>query len=84
METSRSDLAVPATADAEETAAIVAAIRAHLAARERAADGEEGDGWRGREWRFAGTLDRTNGRSKRVPRSAPTDAWTAAGRADRF
>jgi hypothetical protein len=87
METSRSDPAVVPAPTAEEAAAIAAAVSAHLADRAAAAraDADGGDdGWTGRRWRFAGRLSAVTGRSRRVPRDAPTDGWTASGRRDRF
>ena len=33
---------------------------------------------------FAGRVESIQGRSVRVPEGAPTDAWAAAGRTDRF
>lgn len=82
------DLRIPDDASDEEAAAIAAAIGAHLRAREAAAaaaeDEEEDETWQGRRWAFAGRLRGTQGRAGRVPASAPTDAWTASGRTDRF
>jgi hypothetical protein len=80
-------LDVPDDATADETAAIVAAVGAHLrdrAAAAAASDGDDDPGWTGRRWTFAGRLDALSGRSVRVPDGAPTDAWTAAGRRDRY
>jgi len=82
------DIDIPDDADDAEAAAIAAAIGAHVsdqgrAAAAAAAGGDE-DTWRGRKWAFAGRIDGLQGRSIRVPESAPTDAWTAAGRTDRF
>ena len=88
METSRFELDVPADASPEEAAAIASAIGAHLTDRERAAaaDAASTDDvtWQGGQWAFAAKVESTGGCSIRVPRSAPTDGWTAAGRADRF
>ncbi|MFB6120948.1 MAG: acc operon protein [Halobacteriaceae archaeon] len=81
------DLHVPDTATDEEAAAIAAAVGAHLQAERAAAAATAGEGaesWDGERWRFAGRVAATDGRSARVPEGAPTDAWTAAGRADRF
>ncbi len=83
-----SALTVPADAGPEETAAITAAVGAHLrdraaAAAAAAADDDE-ETWDGRRWTFAGRTRTLDGRAARVPDGAPTDAWTAAGRADRF
>jgi len=83
-------LDVPDDADDAEAAAIAAAVGAHvhdgyLAAAAAAATDETatwtGDGKR---WTFAGRIDGLQGRSIRVPERAPTDAWTASGRTDRF
>jgi hypothetical protein len=80
-------LSIPEDADGEEAAAIAAAIGAHLTDRERAAAAaaaEETETWSGEKWAFAGRLDSTGGTPGRVTDGTPTDAWTAAGRADRF
>ncbi|ADB60619.1 hypothetical protein Htur_1734 [Haloterrigena turkmenica DSM 5511] len=81
------ELDVPDDASDEETAAIAAAIGAHLhdqalAAAAAAANGEET--WDDRRWSFAGRIRSQQHRTVRVPREAPTDPWTAAGRTDRF
>ena len=78
---------VPDSADDEEAAAIVAAIGAHLhdralAAAAAAADEEET--WDGKRWAFGGRVCAQQQRHVRVPRDAPTDPWSAAGRTDRF
>ncbi|MFC4448183.1 acc operon protein [Halorussus aquaticus] len=81
------DLVVPDDATDEEAAAIAAAIGAHLraqAAAAAAAESDDGETWRDRRWSFAGRLRGLQGRAGRVPESAPTDAWTASGRTDRF
>ncbi|EJN59075.1 hypothetical protein SAMN04487950_1429 [Halogranum rubrum] len=83
------DIDIPDDADPEEAAAIVAAIGAHMrdqavaaAAAEEAGDEET---WQGKQWTFAGRIEGLQGRSiQRVPKGAPTDAWAAASRADRF
>ncbi|PSQ07370.1 acc operon protein [Halobacteriales archaeon QS_6_71_20] len=82
-------LRLPNDADAEEAAAVVAAVGAHVHDSEAAAaaDAAAGDGaerWDGKRWAFAGRLDALRGRGARVPDGAPTDAWTASGRSDRF
>jgi len=81
-------LTVPDAADDAEAAAIAAAVAAHLRDGElaaAAATAEDADeGWDGERWSFAGRVDRLTNRSVRVPENAPTDPWTAAGRADRF
>ncbi|WP_254425886.1 hypothetical protein [Haloprofundus sp. MHR1] len=82
------DLVIPADADADEAAAIAAVVGAHLrdqqAAAAAAAASESEETWDGSRWRFAGRVDALQGRTVRVPDGAPTDAWTAAGRTDRF
>lgn len=75
-------LDLPDDADEEEAAAIAAAIRTHLAAGER--DEEPAVDWQGRRWSFAGRIDALQNRDARVPTGAPTDAWMAAGRTDRY
>lgn len=81
-------LDVPADAAPDEAAAIVAAVGAHLndravAAAAAAATADERS-WDGRKWAFAGRIDQLQGRQISVPDGAPPDAWTAAGRTDRF
>ena len=81
-------LDVPADATDEEAAAIAAAVRAHLRAQAAAAaagdDESEAESWAGERWSFAGRLRGVQGRAGRVPTGAPTDAWAASGRTDRF
>jgi hypothetical protein len=74
---------VPADADEEEAAAIVAAVSAHLAREGDEADAEEPT-WDGRRWAFAARSEAVLGRALRATEGTPTDAWTAAGRADRL
>ncbi|MCG1003678.1 MULTISPECIES: hypothetical protein [Halobacterium] len=79
------DVSVPDDATEAEAAAIAAAVSAHLARLEAAAaasDSEES--WDGEKWTFAGRLAGLDQSPDRVPDGAPTDAWTAAGRSDRF
>ncbi|KTG08519.1 hypothetical protein AUR64_17730 [Haloprofundus marisrubri] len=81
------DLVIPADADADEAAAIAAVVGAHLRDQQvaaAAAASESEETWNGERWRFAGRVAALQGRSVRVPEGAPTDAWTAAGRTDRF
>lgn len=78
---------LPDDATKSEAAAIVAAIGAHLRDQEvaAAAEAEEGtETWADEKWRFAGRIDALQGQKTRVPDSAPTDAWAASGRTDRF
>ena len=79
--------ALPSSATADEAAAVAAAIGAHLRDREAAAAaaaGEDEATWSDRRWSFAGRTRSLQGRAARVPENAPTDAWTASGRTDRF
>ncbi|MDS0477489.1 hypothetical protein [Natrinema sp. 1APR25-10V2] len=80
-------LDLPDDADDEEAAAIAAAVGAHLhdqalAAAAAAAGGEET--WDDKRWAFAGRVRAQQHRTSRVPRDAPTDPWSAAGRTKRF
>jgi hypothetical protein len=81
-------LSIPDDADSDEAAAIAAVVGAHLrdqAALAAASEGETVETWQGKKWPFAGRIDGLQGRrSVRVPSGAPTDAWTASGRTDRF
>ncbi|RMB25558.1 hypothetical protein ATH50_0655 [Haloplanus aerogenes] len=84
------NLDIPDDADDAEAAAIAAAVGAHvhdgyLAAAAAAAGGET-ETWTGdgKRWTFAGRIEGLQGRTDRVPETAPTDAWTASGRTDRF
>jgi len=81
-------VALPADVTTSEAAAIVAAIGAHVrdleAAAAAAAEEDSEEQWRDRKWRFAGRLASVRGRGASVPDGAPTDPWTASGRADRF
>ncbi|PSQ49354.1 acc operon protein [Halobacteriales archaeon SW_6_65_15] len=49
-----------------------------------AAEDDEAESWDGKRWAFAGRLRGLQGRAGRVPKRAPTDAWAASGRTDRF
>ncbi|MFB6234380.1 MAG: acc operon protein [Halopenitus sp.] len=84
-----SQLTLPEDADDAEAAAIAAAVAAHLrdqetAAAAAAAAEDEEPTWEGDRWTFAGRLDTLQNRTVRVPTDAPRDAWSAAGRTDRF
>jgi hypothetical protein len=82
------ELSVPADANDMEAAAIATAVRAHLADRRAAAAAaereSESESWDGEKWTFAGRLEAVGEHAGRVPDGAPTDAWTAASRCDRF
>lgn len=81
------EIEVPPSATEEEAAAIVAAVGAHVRDREAAAAAAAASAeptWEGDRFAFAGRIEQTQGRSVRVPANAPRDAWTAAGRSDRF
>ncbi|GAB3028151.1 hypothetical protein [Natronobiforma cellulositropha] len=86
VEAAQLELSIPDDASAEEAAAIVAAIGAHVRDCETAAAlaAQEEPSWDGKRWAFAGRLRSQRGASVRVPKNAPTNPWTAAGRADRF
>ena len=87
MATSHSEgtnLTMPADATSEEAAAIAAAIGAHLRAEAAAEDEASEERWHGKRWPFAGRIDQLQNRQVRVPDGAPTNAWAAAGRTDRF
>ena len=78
-------LDVPDDATDDEAAAIAAVVGAHLRDLEaQAAEEDEAETWSGKRWSFAGRLRSTRGHSARVPDGAPTNAWAASGRADRF
>jgi hypothetical protein len=78
-------LDVPDDATDDEAAAIAAVVGAHLRDLEaQAASEDDEETWTGKKWSFAGRLRSTRGHSGRVPDGAPTDAWAASGRADRF
>jgi hypothetical protein len=78
-------LDVPPAATREEAAAIAAAIGAHLrdqevAAAAAASASEAAESWDGTRFKYAGRLETVTGTARRVPRNAPTDGWTTAGR----
>ncbi|MFT4922021.1 MAG: hypothetical protein ACI8XM_001230 [Haloarculaceae archaeon] len=79
------ELTIPADATPAEAAAIAAAIGAHIQDQQAAAAAvvaasESTDTWEGTRWQYAGRIEGLSGVTRRVPRSAPTDEWTAAGR----
>ena len=75
-------MSLPDDADADEAAAIVAALSAYLQEQESAS--EDVPSWEGKRWQFAGRVNAIQRREVRVPTEAPTDAWTASGRTDRM
>ncbi|WP_431358890.1 acc operon protein [Halovenus amylolytica] len=80
-------LRFPDAVSTAEAAAITAAVEAYSRERTTAADSDDAsdtDDWNGNRFAFAGRLEALGGESKRVPQNAPTDRWTAAGRADRY
>lgn len=80
-------LDIPDDADTEEAAAIVAAVTQHLvdvAAAQAEAAAETEETWQGEKWAYQGKLNALGEPAARVPDGAPTDAWTAAGRRDRY
>lgn len=75
-------LEITPTATEDEAAAIAAAVSAHMHDQEKAAtmgDNEE-ETWEGNQWKFAARIQQTKHKSVRVPKTAPTDPWTAADR----
>ena len=76
-------LDLPDDADSEEAAAIVAALRAHVAAGEADED-DAAPAWDGEKWRFKGRVEGLQHRRVRVPTEAPRDPWTAAGRTELY
>lgn len=81
------EVVIPDDASAEEAAAIAAAVGAHLRDLELAAAAaaeEETPTWDGKRWAFAGRVRSQQHRFARVPTTAPTDPWSAAGRTDRY
>jgi len=87
LSTDFGQLRVPERASPAEVAAIAAAIGAHVRDQRLAAatatDDEE-QTWDGERFAFAGRLEGLTGAAIRVPRTAPTDKWTATGRRDRY
>ncbi|RQG91096.1 hypothetical protein EA462_03605 [Natrarchaeobius halalkaliphilus] len=81
------EIDVPDDASDEEAAAIAAAMGAHLhdhALAVAAAAADDDQEWDGKRWAFSGRIRTQQGRTVRVPRHAPTNPWSAAGRTDRF
>jgi hypothetical protein len=77
-------LDIPDNAEVDEAAAIAAAVGSHMRAQKEAAEDEEEPAWPGDCWRFTGRVNSLRNRMVRVPTDAPRDAWSAAGRTDRF
>ncbi|MFW5911575.1 MAG: acc operon protein [Halolamina sp.] len=81
-------LRLPDDAEPAEAAAIAAAVSAHVrdqeAAAAAAAARSDEASWQDRRWGFAGRVESLQHRRVRVRDGAPTDAWRAAGRTDRF
>ena len=76
-------ITIPPTATATEAAAIAAALDGYLKTESRDTEPEI-ETWEGKRFQFGGRATELTGTSRRVPRSAPTDEWTALGRVDRF
>lgn len=73
--------------DDDEAVAIAVAVAAHLRDREvaaAAAAADEGAPERRDAWAFAGRLESIRGLTGRVSERAPRNAWSAAGRVERF
>jgi hypothetical protein len=81
-------LRAPESATTDEAAAIAAAVGAHLRDQQQAsaetAEGDTTQTWDSERFAFVGRLEALGVGSRRVPRDAPTDRWTAAGRTDRY
>ncbi len=83
-------VSVPDDATADEAAAIVAVITAHITDRERAAaialataaeESEDEETRDGERWAFAGRINSLSGRRlQHVSDRLPRDDWSAAGR----
>lgn len=72
-------LSVPADADPEEAAAIVAAVTEHLRAQEQAAADAEEESSEADLWTFSVRMDRPP-QTPVATADVPTDPWVAAGR----
>ncbi|QLD84814.1 acc operon protein [Natronomonas halophila] len=77
-------LDIPDDADEDEAAAIAAVIRSHMRAQEETEEEDVEPEWSGNRWRFTGRVNSLQNRMVRVPTDAPRDAWSAAGRTDRY
>jgi hypothetical protein len=66
-----------------ESAAVAAALAVYLD-DEGDDTGTNAETWDGKRFQFAGRIAGLTGVARRVPRDAPTDEWTAAGRVDRY
>lgn len=75
-------LDIPDDADPEEVAAIATAIRSFTT--EEQENDESQPAWQGDRWAFTGRICTLQQRKIRTPTRAPSDAWSAAGRTDRF
>jgi hypothetical protein len=71
---------VPDGASPEEAAAIVAALRAHLAAEAAAEDQDGGQSGRTEPWVMANRLQRVGVDADSLVIAGATDAWTASSR----
>lgn len=77
-------LTLPVDVTPEEAAAIAVSLGAHIRDQHAAAEAAEtGETWDGKRFAFAGRIEGLTGIPRRIPRDAPTDEWTAAGRLDR-
>ncbi|WP_268105408.1 acc operon protein [Natronomonas gomsonensis] len=73
---------VPQDANGEEAAAIVAAVSTYI--QEQNVEAKDDPSWQGNRWQFASRMDAVLQRSPRIPTDAPTDGWSASGRAGRM
>lgn len=76
-------LNIPDDADSREAAAIAAAVRRLTAEAASQAAADKAERSRDR-WQFAGRIESLQNRRHRPPIEGPRDAWSAAGRTDRF
>ena len=74
---------IPPTATPQEAAAITAAVGSHIHDEQVRGEAPEPT-WDGKRFAFAGRIAALTGVPRRVPDGAPTDDWTAFGRAERF
>ena len=88
VSTANGQVRVPDRASKTQVAAITAAIGAHVQDQRQAIalaqEADDEQSWDGERFAFTGRLEALTGCTVRVPRAAPTDKWTAAGRRDRY
>jgi len=69
-------------ATSQELAAIAIALDNYIQSEKHESQdsNESAESWDGKRFAYAGRIEALTGTARRVPRSAPTDNWTAAGR----